>query len=90
MTTAIDIRELPTRLDEALAVASAGGEVILLEGATPRARLAPFGSAPPLARPACTPSPFSPLQTSTPRLLTTSGLCPHEAAAGNPCVYLVR
>jgi len=46
MATAIDIRELPTRLDEALALASAGGEVILLEGSTPRARLVPFASPP--------------------------------------------
>jgi antitoxin (DNA-binding transcriptional repressor) of toxin-antitoxin stability system len=44
MTTAIDIRELPARLDEAIALASAGGEVILLEGSTPRARLVPFDS----------------------------------------------
>ena len=47
MTTTIDIRELPARLDEALALASAGGEVILLEGSTPRARLVPFGPASP-------------------------------------------
>jgi antitoxin (DNA-binding transcriptional repressor) of toxin-antitoxin stability system len=46
MTTAIDIRELPARLDEAIALASAGGEVILLDGSTPRARLVPLGSAP--------------------------------------------
>jgi antitoxin (DNA-binding transcriptional repressor) of toxin-antitoxin stability system len=45
MTTAIDIRELPARLEEALAVASAGGEVLLLDGSTPRARLVPFSSA---------------------------------------------
>jgi antitoxin (DNA-binding transcriptional repressor) of toxin-antitoxin stability system len=43
MATAIDIRELPARLDEVLALASAGGEVILLEGSTPRARLVPLG-----------------------------------------------
>ena len=47
--TAIDIRELPARLDEALALASAGGEVVLLEGSTPRARLVPFVSAPRVA-----------------------------------------
>jgi antitoxin (DNA-binding transcriptional repressor) of toxin-antitoxin stability system len=46
MATTIDIRELPARLDEALAVASAGGEVILLDGSTPRARLVPWGPAP--------------------------------------------
>jgi antitoxin (DNA-binding transcriptional repressor) of toxin-antitoxin stability system len=44
MATTIDIRELPARLDEALAVALAGGEVILLDGATPRARLLPLAS----------------------------------------------
>jgi antitoxin (DNA-binding transcriptional repressor) of toxin-antitoxin stability system len=42
MTTAIDIQELPTRLEEALALTSAGGEVILLDGSTPRARLVPL------------------------------------------------
>jgi antitoxin (DNA-binding transcriptional repressor) of toxin-antitoxin stability system len=41
MTTTIDIRELPTRLDEALAVTAAGGEVLLLDGSTPCARLVP-------------------------------------------------
>jgi antitoxin (DNA-binding transcriptional repressor) of toxin-antitoxin stability system len=46
MTTAIDIRELPARLDEALALAAAGGEVILLDGSTPRARLVPLGPLP--------------------------------------------
>jgi antitoxin (DNA-binding transcriptional repressor) of toxin-antitoxin stability system len=46
MVTTIDIRELPGRLDEALALASAGGEVVLLDGSTPRARLVPFGPAP--------------------------------------------
>ncbi len=46
MVTTIDIRELPTRLDEVLALASAGGEVVLVDGATPRARLVPFAPAP--------------------------------------------
>jgi antitoxin (DNA-binding transcriptional repressor) of toxin-antitoxin stability system len=46
MTTAIDIRELPVRLEEALALASAGGEVILLDGSTPRARLVPLTPTP--------------------------------------------
>jgi antitoxin (DNA-binding transcriptional repressor) of toxin-antitoxin stability system len=41
VTTAIDIRELPARLEEAIAVTSAGGEVVLLDGSTPRARLVP-------------------------------------------------
>jgi antitoxin (DNA-binding transcriptional repressor) of toxin-antitoxin stability system len=49
MATAIDIRELSARLDEVLALASAGGEVILLDGSTPRARLVPLGPAPPRA-----------------------------------------
>ena len=42
MTTTIDIRELPGRLDEALARAVAGEEVVLLDGTTPRARLVPI------------------------------------------------
>jgi antitoxin (DNA-binding transcriptional repressor) of toxin-antitoxin stability system len=45
MITAIDIRELPARLEEALALASAGREVILLDGSTPLARLVPFAPA---------------------------------------------
>lgn len=40
-TTLIDIRELAARLQEALALASAGNEVVLTDGATPRARLVP-------------------------------------------------
>ena len=47
MSTTIDIRDLPARLAEALAVASAGGEVILLEGTIPRARLLPIATPPP-------------------------------------------
>jgi len=47
MATAIDIRDLPARLEEALALAAAGHEVILLDGPTPRARLVPYGPAPP-------------------------------------------
>lgn len=46
ITTAIDIRDLATRLDEALALASAGGEVILLDGSIPRARLVPVSPIP--------------------------------------------
>jgi antitoxin (DNA-binding transcriptional repressor) of toxin-antitoxin stability system len=42
MSTTIDIRDLPARLDEALALASAGREVILTDGPTPRARLIPL------------------------------------------------
>lgn len=41
MITTIDIRELPARLEEALAVAASGGEVILTDGAAPRARIVP-------------------------------------------------
>lgn len=47
MTTAIDIRELPARFDEAVALASEGGEVVLLEGLIPRARLVPLEAASP-------------------------------------------
>ncbi|HYV34288.1 MAG TPA: hypothetical protein VE988_01205 [Gemmataceae bacterium] len=47
MATTMDIRELPVRFEEALALASAGHEVILLDGSTPQARLVPFASAPP-------------------------------------------
>jgi antitoxin (DNA-binding transcriptional repressor) of toxin-antitoxin stability system len=47
MATEIDIREFPARINEALALTSAGGEVILVDGQTPRARLVPVGSARP-------------------------------------------
>jgi antitoxin (DNA-binding transcriptional repressor) of toxin-antitoxin stability system len=47
MALAINIRELPARLEEALASVSAGGEVILLDGSIPCARLVPL-SPPPL------------------------------------------
>jgi antitoxin (DNA-binding transcriptional repressor) of toxin-antitoxin stability system len=43
----MDIRELPDRLDEALALAASGGEVILTDGATPRARIVPLGGVSP-------------------------------------------
>jgi antitoxin (DNA-binding transcriptional repressor) of toxin-antitoxin stability system len=43
MSTTIDVRELPVRLSEALAIVSSGGEVLLTDGATPRARLVPCG-----------------------------------------------
>ena len=42
MTTTIDIRELSARIDEALAAAAAGQDVVLVDGATPRARLVPI------------------------------------------------
>jgi antitoxin (DNA-binding transcriptional repressor) of toxin-antitoxin stability system len=41
MSVAIDIRDLPTRLNEALAHTAAGDEVVLYDGATPRARMVP-------------------------------------------------
>jgi len=47
MATAIDIRDFPARFEEALALATAGHEVVLLDGPTPRARLMPYGPAPP-------------------------------------------
>jgi antitoxin (DNA-binding transcriptional repressor) of toxin-antitoxin stability system len=43
----IDIRELPARLEEALALAASGGEAILTDCATPRARIVPLGGAGP-------------------------------------------
>jgi antitoxin (DNA-binding transcriptional repressor) of toxin-antitoxin stability system len=45
MVTTIDIRELPARLEEALALAASGGEVILTDGAARRARIVPCGEA---------------------------------------------
>ena len=47
MMTTIDIRELPARLQEALALAASGGEVLLTDGAAPRARIVPCGGAAP-------------------------------------------
>jgi antitoxin (DNA-binding transcriptional repressor) of toxin-antitoxin stability system len=41
MSTKIDIRELPSRWEEALALAASGQEVIVTDGTTPRARLVP-------------------------------------------------
>ncbi len=35
MTSSIDIRELPARFEEAISLASAGNEVILVEGSPP-------------------------------------------------------
>ena len=46
MTTAIEIRELAARLDEALDLAAAGREVILLDGAVPRARIVAYHPSP--------------------------------------------
>ena len=42
MSTTIDVRELPARLSEALAIVSSGCEVFLTDGMTPRARLIPW------------------------------------------------
>ena len=43
MSITIDVRELPSRLGEALAIVSSGGEVLLTDGVTLRARLVPCG-----------------------------------------------
>jgi antitoxin (DNA-binding transcriptional repressor) of toxin-antitoxin stability system len=40
-TTVIDVRDLPGKLDEALALASAGTEVVLTDGPATRGRLVP-------------------------------------------------
>jgi antitoxin (DNA-binding transcriptional repressor) of toxin-antitoxin stability system len=49
MVTAIDVRELPARLEEALALTASGAEVILFDGLTPRARLVPLALSAPRA-----------------------------------------
>ena len=41
MRTDVDIHDLPARLDEVLALASAGQEVVLMANGTARARLMP-------------------------------------------------
>lgn len=46
MSTTIEIQELPARWEEALALVSAGGEVLLTEGTIPRARLVPCQASP--------------------------------------------
>jgi antitoxin (DNA-binding transcriptional repressor) of toxin-antitoxin stability system len=46
MSTTIDIRELPARWEEALALVTSGCEVLLLDGTTPRARLVPCQASP--------------------------------------------
>jgi antitoxin (DNA-binding transcriptional repressor) of toxin-antitoxin stability system len=46
MSTKIDIRDLPAQWAEALALVSSGGEVIVMDGPTPRARLLPWGVPP--------------------------------------------
>jgi antitoxin (DNA-binding transcriptional repressor) of toxin-antitoxin stability system len=47
MITTMDIRELPERLEEALAITASGGEVILTDGEAQRARLVPCAAAGP-------------------------------------------
>jgi antitoxin (DNA-binding transcriptional repressor) of toxin-antitoxin stability system len=42
----IEVHELPERFAEILAIAAAGGEVIVTEGAVPRARLVALTAAP--------------------------------------------
>ena len=53
MSTTIDVRELPARLGEALAIVSSGREVLLTDGVTPRAPGAVRGAGPSRARSAC-------------------------------------
>ena len=43
MSNTIDVSELPNRLGEVLAIVSSGREVLLTDGATPRARIVPCG-----------------------------------------------
>lgn len=50
MPRTIDIRDLPARLTELLAQVSAGEEIVVVDGKTPRARLIP-----PDAKPGRTP-----------------------------------
>lgn len=44
MTTTIDIRDLPGRLDEALQLAASGQEIVLVDGSTPRAKIVPMAA----------------------------------------------
>lgn len=44
MSKLFDIRELPARLDEALALAASGDEIILTDGQIPKARLVPLAA----------------------------------------------
>ena len=85
MTTAIDIRELPARLDEALAVASAGGDVILLDGPTP-GRGSCLWARPPCVPQGCTPAYYNPPRTSMPHCPTTSG----PGRQGARCQFVFR
>jgi antitoxin (DNA-binding transcriptional repressor) of toxin-antitoxin stability system len=47
MSTTIDLRELPARLEEALALVTSGREVLLMDGTIPRAWLVPSSGAGP-------------------------------------------
>jgi antitoxin (DNA-binding transcriptional repressor) of toxin-antitoxin stability system len=42
MSTPIEIRDLPSRLSEAVAMVEAGAEIILTDGAVPRVRIVPL------------------------------------------------
>lgn len=46
MSVPIDIRDLPSRLNEALVLAEGGTEVLLTDGSKPRARIVPLEKAP--------------------------------------------
>jgi antitoxin (DNA-binding transcriptional repressor) of toxin-antitoxin stability system len=46
MSTIIEIHELPRRLEEALRLAAAGRDVILVDGAVPRAKIVAYQPAP--------------------------------------------
>jgi antitoxin (DNA-binding transcriptional repressor) of toxin-antitoxin stability system len=45
--TMVDMLELPARLAELLALVAGGAEVVVTDGAIPRARLVPFAQAAP-------------------------------------------
>jgi prevent-host-death family protein len=46
-TTSVDIHDLPARLDEILALAQAGQEIVLVANGTPRAKLLPVDQSQP-------------------------------------------
>lgn len=75
MTATIDIRDSPGRIDELLALAAAGREVILLDGSSPRARLVPM---PPAARVAAPHAGTASMSTDFDTPL------PHDFWAGRP------
>lgn len=47
LMTAIDVRDLPARIDEAIALASSGTEIMIVDGSVPRARLVAVTAPPP-------------------------------------------